>query len=86
MKEDVEKQKMGYSDISKLQTNLPSQTKPQYYSTPHITREETLKVNICVAHALYGNLGRGTYAHELNRILTAYNLPNIIIPGCPNFN
>ncbi len=40
-----------------------------------------LKINICVAHANYKNQERpGTYASELNKVLRANNLPNIIIP------
>ena len=84
-KEDIERQKMTYANISKNLTNIPSQIKTQYYTAPQITREETLKINICVAHAHYKNLENpGTYGEELNKILTANNLPNIIIPECPN--
>ncbi len=84
-KEYIERQKMTYSDISKIQTNTSSQIKTQYYTVPQITRGETLKINICVAHAHYRNLENpGTYGEELNRILTANNLPNITIPDCPN--
>ncbi len=38
-----------------------------------------------MAHAHYRNPENpGTYGEELNRILTANNFPNIIIPNCPN--
>lgn len=48
---------------------------------PEITKEELLKINICVAHAQGKNREKpGTYANELNKVLKANNLPNIIIP------
>ncbi len=60
---------------------------PQQYQVPEITKEEILKINICVAHAHYANLSNsGTYSHELNKVLTTNNLPNIIIPYSVNLN
>lgn len=48
---------------------------------PEITKEELLKISICVAHAQCKNQDKpGTCAYELNRVLMANNLPNIIIP------
>ena len=48
---------------------------------PHITKEELLKINICVAHARSRDQDKpGTYSRELNRTLQANNLPTIIIP------
>ena len=84
-KEENEKQKMTYSDISKIHANIPTQVKTPYYSMPQITREEVLIINIGVAHAHYRNLeNSGTYSEELNRFLTANKLPNVVIPECPN--
>ena len=77
----MKKQKRIYSDISKIQTNIPQHSKSQYYTVPQITQEETLKINICMVHTHYRNLENpGTYANELNRILRANNLLNINIP------
>lgn len=51
------------------------------YKMPEITKEDLLKINICVAHAQCKNREKpGTYAYELNKVLKANNLPNIIIP------
>ena len=86
-KEEIERQKMTYADISKTQTNVLPQIKTQIYHVPQITREETLLINICVTHAHYRNQENpGTYSEELNKILTANKLPNVIIPDCPNSN
>lgn len=42
---------------------------------------ELLKFHLCVAHAQFQNQERpGSYTHELNNILRANNLPNIIVP------
>lgn len=75
--QESDKQKMTYANIvhTNLPANLPS------YTLPQITREELLKINICVAHARSKNQDKpGCYAHELNRVLRANNLSNIIIP------
>ena len=57
-------------------------TQPQLSFQSLITREESLKINICVAHAHYKTLNNpGTYAEELNKTLTLNGLPNIKIPG-----
>ncbi len=76
-----ERQKMTYSAIS--QTNLPSQMSST--KTPTVTKEELLKIHICVAHAQAKNQENpGSYSYELNKVLTANKLPNIIIPNDSN--
>ncbi len=79
------KQNMNYADITRRQGNVSAQQPVTRYIYPDITKEETLKINIlCVAHAHYKNLEKpGTYGEELNKVLTANNLPNIVIPECP---
>ena len=68
---------MSYSSIS--QATLPS--KMPTYKLPEITREDLLRINICMAHAQYKNKENpGSYANELNKVLKANNLPSIIIP------
>lgn len=50
------------------------------YKLPTKTKEELLKIDICVAYAQSKNREKtGTYAYELNRVLKANNLPSIII-------
>ncbi len=86
-KKEIEKQKMTYSGITQNQITNHNQIMPQQYQVPQITKEEILKINICVAHAHYANLSNpGTYSQELNKVLTANNLPNIIIPYSVNLN
>ncbi len=83
-KQEIEKQKMTYSGVAQSQSIIPNQPMPQQFQVPQITKEEILKINICVSHAHYANIANpGTYSDELNKVLTANNLPNIIIP---NFN
>ncbi len=68
---------MTYSDIA-MTNLLPRMTS---YHIPKITKEELLKIHICVAHAQVKNQETpGSYAMELNKALSANNLPNIIIP------
>ncbi len=75
--EEIERQKMTYSTIS--QVNVPA--KMPSYKMPIITKEELLKINICVAHAQAKNhQNPGTYSYELNKVLKANSLPTIIIP------
>ncbi len=76
-REETERKNMTLADIVRGQGNLPTQSMTPCYVKPDITREETLKINICVAHAHYRNLENpGTYGEELNKILTANKLPN----------
>ncbi len=76
---------MTFSDITRIQSNFPSQTLKPFHTYTEITREETLKINICVAHAHYRNLENpGTYGEKLYIVLTANGLPNIVIPDYPN--
>ena len=76
--EENERQKMTYSTVS--QVNLPA--KMPIFKMPTITKEELIKINICVAHAQAKNQqSPGTYSYELNRVLKANSLPTIIIPN-----
>ena len=79
--QENEKQKMSYSSIS--QATLPP--KMPTYKLPEITREDRLRINICVAHAQCKDKENpGSYANELNKALKANSLPSIIIPEDPN--
>ena len=77
------KQNTTYATIAQHQTQqqIPMPKMPQ------ITKEELLKINICVAHA-HGKDQKnpGTYAYELDRTLKANNLPQIIIPDDEDTN
>ncbi len=83
-REETERKNMNYVEIVRSQGNVPTQSSVPHYIYPDITKEETLKIHICVAHARYNNLEKlGSSGDELNKILTANNLPNQIIPDCP---
>ncbi len=83
-KDEIERQNMKYVDVARGHGSLPSQAAMPRYIFPEITKEETLKIHICVAHAHNRNLENpGSYVEELNKILAANNLPNIITPDCP---
>ncbi len=78
---------MTYAELT--QARLPQQPThilpPQPQPACNITREETLKINICVAHAHYQNIANpGCYAEQLNKILKANNRASIIIPDTPD--
>ena len=86
-KEEAERGRQTYAGIAgasathALQTNIANST----HSTPLVTREDTLKINICITHAHYMNMANpGTYEGELNKILTLNNLPKIKIPSIPD--
>lgn len=65
-KKEIERQKITFSDISRVQISIPPQVKTSHFTVPQITKEETLKIHICVAHAHYKNLGKpGTYGENL---------------------
>ena len=55
-KQEAERQNMTYSDMTRVQINISSQAKPPQYNAPQITREELLKINICISHAHHKNL------------------------------
>lgn len=78
-REEKEKQNMTYAGITRSGNNpIPTNVQP---IIPQITKEEVLKINICVSHARSKNIENpGCYSEELNKILKANNLPNIIIP------
>ena len=71
-----ERQNMSYASIT--QTTPPA-TMPSY-TTPLVTKEEILKIHLCVAHAQNKDQKNpGTYKAELNKVLKANKLPTIII-------
>ena len=73
-----ERNDMTYSSITG--TSLPPPKTPTF-NVPIITKEEILKIHICVAHAQTKNQEKpGCYKNVLNKILTMNNLPNIIMP------
>lgn len=68
---------MTYANIT--QSNIPANM--SCYNLPQISKEELLKIKICVAHAQCKNQEKpGSYAYELNRVLNANKLPTIVIP------
>ena len=82
-KEEQERQKGTYAQAAatKIVGQHATYSGPFQHTTPFITREEYLKINICIAHAHQKNIETpGTYAEELNKVLTANKLPSIIIP------
>ncbi len=82
-KAEAERSKVTYLGAAKTLTQTHHMTNSyQHHITPLITREEALKINICVSHAHYKNMeSPGSYAEELNKILTLNNLPNIVVPA-----
>ncbi len=86
-RKETERSKQTYAGISSNATTHARHTITQgpSYTAPTITREETLKINICIARAHYMNIENpGTYEEELNKILTLNKLPSIKIPSNPN--
>ncbi|RUM28021.1 MAG: hypothetical protein DSY42_09145 [Aquifex sp.] len=78
----TERQKMNYATISQI---TPSATTMPNFQTPTVTKEELLKIHICVAHAQNKDqITPGTYKSELNKMLKVNNLPTIIIPEEPD--
>lgn len=72
-----EKQNLTYASISQV---TPKVTMPNM-KFPSITKEEILKIHICIAHAQGKDQKKpGTYKTELDKVLKANNLPTIIIP------
>lgn len=83
-KEEAEKNKRTYAAATAVLQTQTTNTQPITYSPPIITREDTLKINICVAHAHYMNIDKpGSYEEELNKVLKLNNLPCIKIPSNP---
>ncbi len=75
---------MNFAEIVIGQGNLHAQVPMPLYIYPDITKEETLKLHICEVHAHYKNSEySGSYGEELNKILTANNPPNKVVPDCP---
>ena len=78
-----ERQNMSYACVT--QTTPPA-TMPSY-TTPLVTKEEILKIHLCVVHAQNKDQKNpGTYKAELNKVLKANKLPTIIIPDEPEDN
>ncbi len=76
--EEQEKNRITYTGVTRA--NLPTANQP-VYNTPVVTREEILKINICVAHARMRETDHpGSYETELNKILKLNNLPTIKVP------
>ncbi len=68
--------KMTYSNITQATIPLKMPT----YNLPQISKEELLKINICVVHAQIKNQEKpGSYPNELIKVLKANNISNIII-------
>ena len=72
-----DRQKMTYASIAQASVT-PQIPKPIW---PQVTKEEILKINICVVHAQQKDQQKpGTYAKVLNKMLLENKLPSIIIP------
>lgn len=75
--QSIDKQKMSYASISQS-TTTPRMANP---ILPQISKEEILKIHICVIHAQVKDQQKpGTYAKELNKMLKENKLPSIIVP------
>lgn len=56
-----------------------------YIKAPESTKEESLNINICVAHAHQKNTEKPrSHVEKLNQMLPAHNFPILIIPDLPN--
>ncbi len=76
---------MTFADITKGHSNITSQTLTKSFTMPVVTKEELLKIHICIAHAHQKDVENpGTYGEELNKVLVANCLPKIIIPDDSN--
>ena len=72
-----ERQHMTYANITQASTPVTILAP----KIPMITKEELLKIHICVVHAQGRDQANpGTYSDELNRVLEENNLPKIKIP------
>ena len=75
----MKNKKMTYSSIS--QANIPPQMSIHRSPEALVTREDLLKMNICVAIAETKNKENpGTFATILNKTLSENNLPTIVVP------
>ena len=85
-KEELERKKNTYAETTRTwRKQKPHIIQPQLSFQTTFTRDDTLKTNMCVAHAHYKNIDDpGTYAEELNTILTLNDLPSVKIPGDPD--
>ncbi len=82
-KEETERGRMTYTGVTR--SLIQQQSETNHYSPPSISREDILRINICVSHSHYRNIEYpGTYEEELNKILKLNNLPSIKIPDIPN--
>lgn len=82
-KEQAARDKLTYSEATQVRGSQPQsiQSLTPYQRTLKLTREDSLKINICVTHVHYRNIENpGSNADELNIILAENNLLNIIIP------
>jgi len=83
-KQETERTRMTFSEATRISGTQYITNHQKLAPQPVLSREDLLKVNICVTHAHFKNKENpGTYAEELNKVLTANNLPNIIIPDDP---
>ncbi len=71
------KQNMTHSNIT--QSFKPP--KMPTFNIPQVTKEEVLKIHICLAHAQIRKGQDHNYEVELNKVLKANNLPSITIPN-----
>lgn len=84
-KEEIKRGKITYSEAARtMDYQQVTQTQIPPRPTLNITREDSLKINICIVHSHYRNIENpDIYSQEPYKILTANNLPNIIIPDEP---
>ncbi len=81
-KEDTRKN-LSYVAATRSRDNFQQQ--PHILDTPNITKEDTLKIQMCFVHAHCKNTENpGSYEEELNKILNINSLPCIKIPEIPN--
>ena len=82
-REEAERNRLGYAGITTVNTTQPQHSQPQMPINlqPTITREDMLKINICIAHAHRQDLLKpGSYEKELEQTLLLNELPTIKIP------
>ncbi len=82
-KEEATRKNLSFAAATSSRNNFQQQ--PHLVDTPNITKEDTLKIQMCFVHAYYRNIENpGSYEDELNKILKINNLPSIKIPETPN--
>ncbi len=79
--EEQGKNRLSYKEAAKINLQRGTQPTTGLWNVPAVTKEEMLKIHICVAHARMKDTDLpGSYETELNKILKLNNLPAIKVP------